>query len=159
MNPYNYQELASRTIAPQEKALERIVAGGAPVVQLLHSVIGMMGELGEICSLIQKVYWYGKEIDQTELNKQLNLEFGDALWYHSEGLTALKMDLMKIMQDNIEKLKKRYPEKYSDEKAWEENRDRKKEESHVSSSTKVESHVDNQNPNDGPGPQGVGHSY
>lgn len=176
MTPEVYQQLAARTICPQDKALERIIIGGPPLAQLLHSVIGMMGELGEICSLLQKVYWYGKPMSQEELLKQLNLEFGDLLWYHSEGLSAIKAKLNQVMEDNITKLQVRYPEKYTDFHAADENRDRTKEEAHVQDclnraaavegipcrkwppGTVLDKHgvpvtdrpADNQNPSDGP---------
>ena len=128
MTPDAYQQLAGRTVCPQEAAMTRLAAAGPGAFQLLHSVVGMMGELGEICSLLQKVYWYGKDMPPEEFVKQLGLEFGDVLWYHSEGLSAVKKQLSEIMEQNINKLRVRYPGKYTDWHAAEENRDREKEE-------------------------------
>ena len=37
-------------------------------------------------------------------------ELGDIAWYLAEAATALDLSLEEILQANIEKLKKRYPE-------------------------------------------------
>ena len=44
-------------------------------------------------------------------------ELGDIAWYLAEAATALDMDLEDILQANIEKLKKRYPEGFSSERS------------------------------------------
>jgi hypothetical protein len=126
-----YQDGAARTICPQDVALLRLTQRGPAGMQLLHSVIGMMGELGEICSLLQKVIWYGKDIDEAEFRKQLGLEFGDAFWYGAEGLGAVSLKLETVLQANLDKLKVRFPERYSDYRAAHENRDRVSEEAVV----------------------------
>jgi len=46
-------------------------------------------------------------------------ELGDILWYIAALATTLKLDLGEIAQQNIKKLKKRYPEGYSDERSRE----------------------------------------
>lgn len=115
-----YRELAGRTICPQDVALLRLrTAGDTPtqMMQLLHSSIGMTAEVGEINTLIQKVVWYGKPIPRDELLVQLAAEYGDLLWYVMEGLTALGFDAGAIAQANVDKLRKRYPDQYTDQLA------------------------------------------
>ena len=90
----------------------------------MHAVIGMSGEVGELASAIEKWIWYGQLFDK----KNMCEELGDLLWYIAEACTALgDVSLETIMIANIRKLRVRYPEKYSDERALEENRDRKAE--------------------------------
>lgn len=135
ITPTQYQEMAGRTECDQTRAIARIAnlsfdetkdlkGRQLMAVRCLHSVVGMMGELGEICTILQKWIWYGK--GDPDIN-HLEEEYGDALWYHAEGLNALKLNLQLLMQRNLAKLRARYPEKYSDWQAAEENRDRDKE--------------------------------
>ena len=92
-------------------------------VKLLHASIGISGEAGEISSAIEKWLWYGQHLDETNLKE----EMGDLMWYLAEMCNALGYQLEEIMEANIRKLKKRYPEKYTDERALEKNRDRQAE--------------------------------
>ncbi len=117
MTPNEYQQLALRTRCPQPTALAQLVT--APdMVPLLHSVIGLTGEAGELASAIQKWMYYGKPLDETNVVE----EFGDALWYIAEGLEAIGWNMEDVMKLNIQKLQKRYPEKFTEELAAEENR-------------------------------------
>lgn len=122
MTPNEYQQLALRTRCPQPTALAQLVT--APdMVPLLHSVIGLTGEAGELASAIQKWMYYGKPLDETNVVE----EFGDALWYIAEGLEAIGWNMEDVMKLNIQKLQKRYPEKFTEELAAEENRNLKAE--------------------------------
>lgn len=131
-----YQKLASRTECDQMASRRRMHNGrqvqanepDTTPIRLNHSVIGLAGEVGELASLIQKWIYYGKQYDPEELKKQFMLEFGDALWYIAEGLNALGLDMNDVMEANIAKLQTRYPEKYTDHHAQEENRNRVEEE-------------------------------
>lgn len=70
-----------------------------------HALHGMVGEIGEIHSLFQKVY-QGHEMDEDHLKK----EVGDLLWFIAELCTAYGWKMEDVMELNIEKLKARYPE-------------------------------------------------
>ena len=97
-----YQELASRTINwnLSESDLEH------------HALHGMVGEIGEIHSLYQKVY-QGHEIDKEHLKK----EIGDLQCFIAEFCTANGWSLEEICDLNIEKLKARYPEGFDEDKS------------------------------------------
>lgn len=97
-----YQKLAARTINTK-------LDGDAIEFHALH---GMVGEIGEIHSIYQKSY-QGHDMDFEELKKEL----GDLLWFIAEYCTILKLSLEDIMQMNIDKLKKRYPEGFSEDKS------------------------------------------
>lgn len=96
MNINEYQKLAMTTLNPglDKKDL------------LINSVMGLCGEAGEAIDIVKKHLFHGHELDREHLTKEL----GDIAWYLAEAATALDIPLEKIFQDNIEKLKKRYPE-------------------------------------------------
>lgn len=138
ITPDEYQRLAGRTECDQHRSLERMAPYSGPQdlipIRVNHSVVGLAGEVGELASLVQKWIYYGKRFGETEpehweaLRHQFALEFGDALWYIAEGLNALDLSMSAVMKQNIAKLKVRYPDKYTDWHAADENRDRGKEE-------------------------------
>jgi NTP pyrophosphatase (non-canonical NTP hydrolase) len=122
MNPNTYQEQALRTVCPQTRALKRIE--NRPYgSQILHAVIGLTGEVGELASAVEKFAYYEQRFDSNNVVE----EIGDCLWYLAELCDAIGISLETCMDLNLAKLKSRYPEKFSQERAKEENRDRQKE--------------------------------
>ena len=97
-----YQKLAARTI---NKDL-------APLQLLWHSLFGLAGEVGEIHGLYQKEY-QGHKTDPAHLMKEL----GDLMWFVAEYATANGWTLESIAQMNIDKLKARYPEGFTEERS------------------------------------------
>jgi NTP pyrophosphatase (non-canonical NTP hydrolase) len=73
---------------------------------LINSVMGLCGEAGEAIDIVKKWMAHGHELDRDHLAKEL----GDIAWYLAEAATALDLSLDDILQANIEKLKKRYPQ-------------------------------------------------
>lgn len=97
-----YQMLASRTI---NDSLTKAQIEN-------HALHGMVGEIGELHSLYQKVY-QGHEIDDEHAKK----ECGDIFWFLAEYCTANGWELDEIGQMNIDKLKARFPDGFSAEKS------------------------------------------
>jgi len=83
----------------------------------------MMGELGELASNIEHHFYYGQGFDKVNFEEEL----GDVLWYVAEACSALGIPMETIASMNIKKLRKRYPDKYTDDLAREENRNRQQE--------------------------------
>ena len=98
-----YQLLAMRTL---NKELDQKEV-------LTNSVMGLCGESGEACDIVKKHLFHGHELDRDALIKEL----GDVSWYLAEAATALDIDLSEVFERNIEKLKKRYPEGFSEERS------------------------------------------
>ncbi len=98
-----YQKLAMKTINP--KLSKKDV--------LINSVMGLCGESGEAIDIVKKWFAQGHKLDKERLAKEL----GDIAWYLAEAATALDIPLEQIFQDNIEKLKKRYPNGFETEKS------------------------------------------
>lgn len=96
MNVNEYQELAMTTLNPDLNKKD----------VLINSVMGLCGESGEAIDIVKKWLAQGHELDKERLTKEL----GDIAWYLAEAATALDLPLEQILQANIDKLKKRYPD-------------------------------------------------
>ena len=103
MNANEYQRLALRTLNPELDKNE----------MLLNSVMGLCGESGEAIDLVKKHRMHGHPFDRGKFAKEL----GDIAWYLAEAAAAIDMDLDEVLQLNIDKLKKRYPEGFETEKS------------------------------------------
>ena len=99
MNFTAYQQLAFRT-AHREGDLHK---------RRLIAALGLAGEAGEVAELIKKQIGHGHEIKSQAIAKEL----GDALWYVACVATLYDLDLKQIAEDNIAKLRQRYPEGFS----------------------------------------------
>ena len=102
MTGNEYQQLASRTINRKLTDSE----------QELHALHGMVGELGEIHSIYQKIY-QGHNIEDQRAH--LQKEVGDLLWFIAEYCTTCGWWLEDIMQMNIDKLIARYPDGFDED--------------------------------------------
>ncbi|MBQ6503147.1 MAG: nucleoside triphosphate pyrophosphohydrolase family protein [Flexilinea sp.] len=96
MTGNEYQKLANRTIAP----------GMANEEKEYHALHGMVGEIGELHSIYQKKYQGHQETSDEHRKK----EVGDLLWFIAEYCTACGWNLDDVMQMNIDKLRKRFPD-------------------------------------------------
>ena len=96
MEANEYQRLAMTTLNP---ALDKKDV-------LINSVMGLCGEAGEAIDIVKKWLAQGHDLDKEHLAKEL----GDIAWYLAEAATALDLPLDVILEGNIEKLKKRYPD-------------------------------------------------
>lgn len=80
---------------------------------LINSVMGLCGESGEAIDIVKKWLAQGHELDKERLSKEL----GDIAWYLAEAATALDLSLEQILQANIDKLKKRYPDGFDTQRS------------------------------------------
>lgn len=97
-----YQKLAERTI---NKDL-------LPRETEMHALHGLASEVGEIHGIFQKFY-QGHEIDAGALRK----EVGDLLWFIAELCTVEGWELEVVGEENIDKLRRRYPEGFDAERS------------------------------------------
>ena len=103
MTVNEYQKLALTTMNPEISKQDMLV----------NSMMGLCGESGEAIDLVKKHLFHGHALDKEKLAKEL----GDIAWYLAEAAHALDMDLDTVLQMNIDKLKKRYPEGFSRERS------------------------------------------
>ena len=99
MHLTDYQALANATAKPLSMKED-----------LIHASLGLAGEVGELTDTIKKHLIYGKALDVENIRE----EIGDVLWFCALMATAIGDSLNDIGFQNIEKLRQRYPEKYSD---------------------------------------------
>ena len=98
-----YQRLAMKTLNPELSKKDVLING----------VMGLCGESGEAIDIVKKWLAQGHDLDREKLAKEL----GDIAWYLAETAYALDIPLEDILQANIEKLAKRYPEGFSSERS------------------------------------------
>ncbi len=94
-----YQKLAITTLNPDLDKKDVLING----------VMGLCGESGEAIDIVKKWLAQGHDLDREKLVKEL----GDIAWYLAETAYALDVPLEDVLQGNIDKLKKRYPEGFS----------------------------------------------
>lgn len=113
-----YVNDAIRTAAPiDSEVLERI----GNCAELLHAGMGGCTEDGEFLDALKKHIFYGAPLDKVNLLEEL----GDKMWYIALAIHKLDGNLEEVMQRNINKLKARFPNKFTQEDAL--NRDLEKE--------------------------------
>ncbi len=101
MTGNEYQQLAMRTC-------------NKPILD--HAIFGLASEAGEVAGIMQKTF-QGHVFDKEHMAKEL----GDCLWMIAEACSALDLSFEDVMEQNIEKLRKRYPNGFEPDKSL--NRD------------------------------------
>lgn len=96
MNTKEYTKLAMRTATGKGRSL-------------LNVGLGLPGEAGEVADMIKKHTFQGHELNE----EKLILELGDVLWYVALACNLLNVEMEDVMEKNIEKLKKRYPQGFT----------------------------------------------
>jgi len=81
--------------------------------RLIHAAMGLQTESAEFTDALKKYVFYGKELDKVNLKEEL----GDMLWYMSIAFSALGTTYEEEQERVINKLKVRYPDKFTEEKA------------------------------------------
>ncbi len=102
MNLNDYQKLTKKTAKEFENSEKEIMTWG----------LGVAGEAGDVAGCIKKTYSHGN--DQKEGIKE---NLGDTLWYIAMICNFFNWDLEEILEKNIEKLKRRYPEGFTEKAA------------------------------------------
>lgn len=77
--------------------------------EIKNYTLGLAGEAGEVCDLVKKMIYHGKDISPAELI----LELGDVLYYLCALCNVLGIDFYEIYLNNNAKLMARYPNGFS----------------------------------------------
>jgi NTP pyrophosphatase (non-canonical NTP hydrolase) len=101
MNLDDYQRSAARTMNGRLSVEER----------LLDAAAGLTEEAGEVLGIVRKHLFMGHPLDRERATREL----GDALWCLAAVATAIGVTLDDVASANVEKLRRRYPDGYSDE--------------------------------------------
>ena len=89
-----YQKEAMRSVNPESL--------NDPVKGLSNTALGLCGESGEVADMVKKHLHQGHELDKEHLAK---------------GATIIGYELEDILQMNIDKLRKRYPDGFDSQKS------------------------------------------
>lgn len=90
---------------------QRTMPAGNTLPNRLIACLGLAGEVGEAVDYLKKVEGHGHFYDEAKLMAEL----GDILWYVASIATYYKLDLDEVAVNNIDKLRRRYPEGFSEE--------------------------------------------
>ena len=82
---------------------------GANIERLLTAGVGINAEGGEFLEIIKKMVFQGKPWN-ADNREHLIIELGDVMWYVAQATQALGISMEQVLDGNIRKLSKRYPE-------------------------------------------------
>ena len=75
---------------------------------LMTGAIGIASEGGEFAEIVKKCIFQGKPMDD-ETIFHCKRELGDIMWYWISSCRALGLDPNEVIEENVNKLKARYP--------------------------------------------------
>ena len=107
MTGKEYQQLAMTTLNPALTQKDILING----------VMGLCGESGEAIDIVKKHLHQGHPLDREKLIREL----GDIAWYLAETAYALGVDLDQVFDQNIAKLRARYPAGFDAQKSQRRN--------------------------------------
>lgn len=107
MDADKYQDYAIRTLPQEVEHKDNVMT----------CALGL-GESGEVQNVIKKEYFHGHAIDKQKIVD----EIGDMLWYAAALCHLYNLRLSDVLDHNLQKLQRRYPQGFSKERSV--NRDR-----------------------------------
>lgn len=124
MDADQYQRLALRTehtplfiaIPEERRTGQTSISGTAAahrLARLMHGAMGLCKESAEVMNVLYKHLMYGAPLDEAHLQE----EIGDVFWFAGETLDALGKTISETMELNIRKLRVRYPDGFSADRA------------------------------------------
>ena len=93
-----YQRACDRTVKEFENETRKILTWG----------LGIAGEAGDVAGCIKKTF-----IHKNDVSEGIRENLGDTMWYIAVICNYFKWDLQEIIQENVNKLMKRYPEGFT----------------------------------------------
>jgi NTP pyrophosphatase (non-canonical NTP hydrolase) len=75
---------------------------------LLTACLGLAAESGEFIEIPKKMFFQGKPLNEENLF-HMKRELGDIMWYWINACRALELDPNEVIEENVNKLKARYP--------------------------------------------------
>lgn len=119
----DYQVAALRTKSAEATAVDLLIwpnaAADLPkefdpkIVMLLHAILGIADEAGELAKALKVALFYRKGLNADNVVE----EAGDLLWYIALGLHAVGRTMSECMRGNISKLAARYGEAFTEDAA------------------------------------------
>ena len=88
--------------------LQSLEQSGVNMALLLTGSIGIASEGGEFAEIVKKCVFQGKPLD-ADTQFHIKRELGDIMWYWTNSCRALGLDPNEVIEENVNKLKSRYP--------------------------------------------------
>ena len=104
---------ASKDFVALSDRMVELDSKGANIERLLTAAVGINAEGGEFMEIVKKMVFQGKSWNE-ETRVHLIKELGDTMWYVAQACIALEVSFDEVIQTNIDKLLKRYPEGFFD---------------------------------------------
>ena len=113
---HNYQDFVKEVTSDQsnyssfmnERMVELETQTKVKMALLLTGAIGIASEGGEFSEIVKKCIFQGKPLDD-ETIYHIKRELGDIMWYWINSCRALGIDPVSVIEENVNKLKSRYP--------------------------------------------------
>ena len=100
------QSNETQALSKQLESLDK--ESGVNMALLLTGGIGLSSETGEFNEIVKKCIFQGKPLnDETIFHAKR--ELGDIMWYWINSCRALGLDPNEVIEENVNKLKSRYP--------------------------------------------------
>lgn len=91
----------------QQQALTTVLSTGDEFKDMLHWVLGINGESGEVAEKMKKIIRDKHSVVSDKDKQELAKELGDVLWYLAVFANDLGVSLNEIADQNLSKLKSR----------------------------------------------------
>lgn len=91
----------------QKRALTTVITNNDPFKDILHWVLGITGEAGEVAEKIKKIIRDKNSVISEEDKQELIKEVGDVLWYIAVLTHDLGYTLEDVAAKNLDKLSSR----------------------------------------------------
>lgn len=83
-----------------------------PEKEILTWGLGIAGEAGDVASCIKKTFAH-----DNDQRAGIRENIGDSMWYMAMICNFFEWDMQEVLNENIQKLRKRYPNGFAIEKA------------------------------------------
>ncbi len=98
MNLKEYQEFCKTTAKKFDN----------PEIEIFTWGLGIAGEAGDVASCIKKTFAHKKDVKDG-----IKENIGDTLWYAAMICNFFNWNMQEILEDNIKKLKERFPKGFT----------------------------------------------
>ncbi len=113
---HNYQDFVKEVTSKESnsthvlnmKLIDLEKQSGVNMALLMTGAIGIASEGGEFSEIVKKCIFQGKPLDD-ETIYHIKRELGDIMWYWINSCRALGIDPVSVIEENVNKLKSRYP--------------------------------------------------
>lgn len=99
---------SNNTTVLNNKLIELEKESGVNLALLMTGAIGIASEGGEFAEIVKKCIFQGKPLDD-DTRFHAKRELGDIMWYWVNSCRALDLDPNEVIEENVNKLKARYP--------------------------------------------------